>query len=124
MIEKTVKINENITLVITCIGQCAPAVSDEVQVRGEIRLAVRYGGPYLAEELQFEGRVDLLGESLISTWGTPNDHLVIYRARFHIYTAPTWKKAFDKAEKAIGIEVNKLVTAIATRKAALEAAEL
>lgn len=124
MKEKTIKINDNVTVIITRMGQCDPGISDDVQVRGEVRLAARSGGSYLHETLRFGGRVDMLGESLISTWGTPDNHPATYRARHRMYTAMTWKKAFDKAEKALMAEVDRLIQAITTRKAALEAAEL
>ena len=124
MKEKTITLTDEITLVLTRMGQCDPAVSDEMQVRGEVRLAARSGGSYLHDDLKFEGRVDMLGESLHATWGTPDNHPATYRARHRIYTAPTWKKAFEKAEKALMAEVDRLIQAITVRKAALEAAEL
>lgn len=124
MLEKTIKIDDKITLVLTRMGQCAPAVSDEMQVKGEIRLAACPGGSYLHDELVFEARVNLLGELLVKTWGTPDYHPAAYRAIYDLYTAPTWGAAFSKAEKTLMLEITRLVNALEDRKKALEAAEL
>ena len=85
---------------------CINPSSDDgpVSVTCEIRLPIKKETGYLADELIFEKRIELLGENLYNTWGLLN-RVGGYRYWYFSVGANTFKEAselaIEKAKKAL-----------------------
>jgi hypothetical protein len=109
--------------------QESPGKSDKVVARGYILLPAN--GKTLLPSLQFERRLNLIGEELRWDWGAdhsqlPKDFPFVegdWRFKYTSYTALTWREAMAAAWERAHDELMKLENALAHRKRALEEAE-
>ncbi len=101
-------------------GQCAPSVSDDVQVTLRIHLPAAHNA--LVPELQFDSRCVVDGCVLASYWGTYEETTMTV-ARSRNFAGPSWRYAFEVADTYAVSEIEKLEIALADRARALEDAE-
>lgn len=120
-IEKTVTLPNGLQVKYSVekLGQCEASESDNVQVKLTVYLHQDVEQK-LTSTLRFCGRLNFVGEALVSCWGAPCGD---WRTRGKIFIGSTYKEAFQQAEEYAQKEIPLLAEAIEKRMKALEKAE-